>query len=118
MKLLEQKNLEALFSGNPIYTKIRDDNPARYVKGAKVSNVMVADGCVIEGEVENSILFRGVHVKKGAKVSNCILLQDTVVGENASINYLVTDKIVNIKAGTTASGTVDFPVYVAKGKEL
>ena len=118
MKLLEQKNLEALFSGNPIYTKIRDDNPARYVKGAKVSNVMVADGCVIEGEVENSILFRGVHVKKGAKVSNCILLQDTVVGENASINYLVTDKIVNIKEGTTASGTVDFPVYVAKGKEL
>ena len=118
MKLLEQKNLDALFSGNPIYTKIRDDNPARYVKGAKVSNVMVADGCVIEGEVENSILFRGVHVKKGAKVSNCILLQDTVVGENASINYLVTDKIVNIKDGTTASGTVDFPVYVAKGKEL
>ena len=118
MKLLDEKNLSALFAGNPIYTKIRDDNPARYIKGAKVSNVMVADGCVIEGEVTNSILFRGVHVKKGAKVNNCILLQDTVVGENADINYLVTDKIVTIKDGSKAAGTADFPVYVAKGKEL
>ncbi len=118
MKLLDEDNLNGLFSGNPIYTKIRDDNPARYVKGAKVSNVMVADGCIIEGEVENSILFRGVHVKKGAKVSNCILLQDTVVGENADISYLVTDKIVTIKDGSKASGTADFPVYVSKGREL
>lgn len=118
MKLLDEKNLDALFAGNPIYTKIRDDNPARYIKGSKAKNVMVADGCVIEGEVENSILFRGVHVKKGAKVSNCILLQDTVVGENATIQYLVTDKIVNVKDGARLAGTPDFPVYVAKGKEI
>lgn len=51
MKLLDDKNLEELFTGNPIYTKIRDDNPTRYIGNAKASNVMVADGCVIEGEV-------------------------------------------------------------------
>ena len=62
--------LDALFSGPQIYTKIRDDNPTRYIEGAKVQNVMVADGCIIEGEVENSILFRGVRVAKGAKVKN------------------------------------------------
>lgn len=118
MKLLDAENLSALFEGNPIYTKIRDDNPTRYIKGSNVKNVMVADGCVIEGEVENSILFRGVHVKKGAKVSNCILLQDTVVGEGASIKYIVADKIVNVKDGSSLSGTEDFPVYVAKGKEI
>lgn len=118
MKLLDDKNLNALFAGSPIYTKIRDDNPARYIKGARAKNVMVADGCIIEGEVENSILFRGVRIGKGAKVSNCILLQDTVVGENADISYLITDKIVNIKPGSKASGTADFPVYVAKGREM
>jgi len=118
MKLLDAENLNELFEGGPIYTKIRDDNPARYIKGAKAKNVMVADGCVIEGEVENSILFRGVHVKKGAKVSNCILLQDTVVGENAQIQYLITDKIVTIKENAKVAGTQDFPVYVAKGKEV
>jgi len=118
MKLLDEKNLSKLFEGNPIYTKIRDDNPARYIKGSAAKNVMVADGCIIEGEVENSILFRGVHVKKGAKVKNCILMQDTIVGENASIEYLITDKIVNIKDGSSASGTIDMPVYVAKGKDV
>ena len=54
MKLLDEDNREALFkSGNSIYTKIRDDNPTRYINGSKAKNVMVADGCVIEGTVEN-----------------------------------------------------------------
>lgn len=118
MRLLDVENLDALFEGNPIYTKIRDDNPTRYIKGSKAKNVMVADGCIIEGEVENSILFRGVKVGKGAKVKNCILMQDTEVGEGASIEYLITDKIVKVAPGSKASGTEEFPVYVAKGKEV
>ena len=72
MRLLEGENLSELFGPGPVYTKIRDDNPTRYIKGAKVANVMAADGCVIEGEVENCILFRGVKIEKGAKVKNCI----------------------------------------------
>ena len=114
MKLLEGGNLEALFSGNTIYTKIRDDNPTRYIDGAKVKNIMAADGCIIEGEVENSILFRGVKVEKGAKVKNCVLMQDTVVGEGASLEYIITDKNVTITAGKEVKGTDTFPVYVAK----
>ena len=74
MKLLEEENLDGLFAPSPIYTKVRDDNPTRYISGAKAENVMIADGCVIEGEVENSVLFRGVKVTKGAKVKNCILM--------------------------------------------
>lgn len=114
MKLLKDENLNALFSGNPIYTKIRDDNPTRYIKGAKGKNILVADGCVIEGEVENSILFRGVKIAKGAKVKNCILMQDTEVSENVSMEYVVTDKNVTISSGKEIKGTDTFPVYVAK----
>lgn len=114
MKLLEDANLDALFSPNPIYTKIRDDNPTRYIKGAKARNIMAADGCVIEGEVENSILFRGVKIAKGAKVKNCVLMQDTVVEANADIEYIITDKNVVISSGQELKGSDTFPVYIAK----
>lgn len=118
MKLLEPENLNALFSGGKIYTKIRDDNPTRYINGSKANNVMVADGCVIEGEVENSILFRGVKVGKGAKVKNCVLMQDTVVGEGASASYVITDKDVKISAGKSLTGNESFQVYVSKGQTV
>lgn len=114
MKLLDDYNLDALFSGSPVYTKIRDDNPTRYLDGAKVKNVMAADGCIIEGNVENCVLFRGVKIAKGASVKNCILMQDTVVEAGASIEYLITDKKVVISAGKDMKGTDSFPVYIAK----
>ena len=114
MKLLDDENLDALFSGHAIYTKIRDDNPTRYIGDAKASNVMIADGCVIEGEVENSILFRGVKIGKGAKVKNCILMQDTVVEDGADLEYVITDKKVRVSEGKNLSGTDTFPVFVAK----
>ena len=114
MKMLDEKNLDALFSGNSIYTKIRDDNPTRYINGAKAKNIMAADGCVIEGEVENSVLFRGVKIGKGAKVKNCVLMQDTVVEPGVNIEYVISDKNVTITAGKEVKGTDSFPVYVAK----
>lgn len=116
MRLLKEKNINALFSGNQIYTKIRDDNPTRYINGAKAKNVMVADGCVIEGEVENSVLFRGVKIGKGAKVKNCVLMQDTVIEDNASVEYVITDKNVTISEGKSLTGNDTFQVYVAKGQ--
>lgn len=116
MRLLKEENLNALFSGNQIYTKIRDDNPTRYINGTKAKNVMVADGCVIEGEVENSVLFRGVKIGKGAKVKNCVLMQDTVIEDNASVEYVITDKDVTISEGKSLTGNDTFQVYVAKGQ--
>ena len=105
MRLLNEENRNALFrKGNFVYTKVRDDNPTRYINGAKAKNVMVADGCVIEGEIENSILARGVVVKKGAKVKNCILMQDTVVEEGANIEYVITDKNVHVSANKSLTG--------------
>ena len=75
---------------------------------------MAADGCVIEGEVENSVLFRGVKIAKGAKVKNSILMQGTVIEAGASVEYLVADKNVTIRAGKEMKGTDSFPVYIAK----
>lgn len=114
MKLLDDENLDGLFSPSPVYTKIRDDNPTRYINGATAKNVMVADGCVIEGDIENCVLFRGVKVGKGAKVKNCVLMQDTVIEDGAEVEYLITDKNVTITAGKSMKGADTHPVYVAK----
>ena len=115
MRLLQPGNVDKLFDpANPIYTKIRDDNPTRYINGSSAQNIMAADGCVIEGEVENSVLFRGVKIGKGAKVKNCVLMQDTVVEDGANLEYIVTDKDVTITAGKELRGTDSLPVYVAK----
>lgn len=114
MKLLDEYNLDALFSGPPIYTKLHGGDPTRYLEGAKVADIMAADACVIEGEVENSILFRGVKIAKGAKVKNCVLMQGTVVEAGADIEYLVTDKNVTVSAGKVMKGTDTFPVYIGK----
>ena len=115
LKLIDEKNLNALFpKQSPVYTKIRDDNPVRYVTGSRVESSILADGCIIEGTVENSVLFRGVRVKKGAVVKNCVLMQDTVIEPNAELDCVVTDKNVKITAGKKLSGTESFPVYVQK----
>ena len=118
MKLLDPANLDALFAGAPVYTKIRDDNPTRYIAGSKVSNIMAADGCVIEGEVENSVLFRGVKIGKGAKVKNCILMQDTVVEAGADLEYIITDKDVVISEGKELKGNDNYPIYISKAQKV
>ena len=118
MRLLDEKNADALFSGNHIYTKVRDDNPSRYTSDAKVKNVMAADGCIIEGEVENCVLFRGVKIKKGAVVKNSILMQDTVVEPGAHVEYVITDKNVTICSGKDVKGAMSYPFYVAKHKTV
>ena len=92
--------------------------PATYGIGATVKNSLVASGCIIEGEVENSIIFRGVRIEKGAVVKNSILMQDTVVGQNAKINCIIADKDCNIKSGVELSGASNYPVCLAKDTRI
>ena len=120
MKLLDDDVRADLFEQDDrqIYTKIRNSAPTKYAEGAQVTNSMLADGCVIEGTVENCILFRNVHVGKGSVVKNCILLQDTYVGSNASLNCVITDKNVVIKDDRTLSGHQTRPFFIGKGETV
>ena len=119
MALLEPENARKLFVQNrSIYTKVSDNAPVKYDLDSKVSNSLIADGCIIEGEVENSVLFRGVKVGKGAKVKNCILMQGTVVGDNAELNYLITDKNVSICENHILTSSPQYPMYVGKGASV
>ena len=115
MSIRSKEIRDHLFNNNrPIYTKIRDDMVTRYGLGAEVKDSIIANGCVIEGKVENSIIFRGVKIGRGAKVSNCVLMQDTIIGENCNINYVISDKDVIIKEDRTLMGFQSYPVYISK----
>ncbi len=119
MDLMNKEVRTELFNlTDPIYTKVRDDAPAVYGLEASAKNSLIADGCVVEGTVENSVLFRGVKVGKGAVIKNCILMQDTEVGDKCELNYVIADK--NVKVGNYRSlcGTVDYPVFVNKNSAV
>lgn len=118
--LLKKEVRDELFNtpGRAIYTKVRDSAPTIYGDEAKISNSLIADGCIIEGEVINSIIFRGTKVKKGCRVENSILMQDTVVGENIVLNKVITDKNVQIKHKNELCGSDEFPIYVKKNGVL
>lgn len=116
LQLLDKKIRDELFyrDGANIYTKVRDSAPCKISSTAVVTNSLVADGCVIEGEVTNSILFRGVKVAKGAKISDSIVFQDAVIGQNSSLHCVIADKLVTILDGRTLSGHQTHPYFIAK----
>lgn len=102
----------------PILTKVRNSPPTQHRAGASVTNSMIADGCVIEGTVENSILFRGVKIGKGTVVRNSILFMDSYTGDNVFLNCVIADKHTHFSDGVMLSGHPDLPLYVEKGKSL
>ncbi len=119
LRLLERKNLEKLFPEDmPVYTKVRDEAPVRYAIDARTSDTMVADGCIIEGEVKNCVLFRGVRIGKGAKLKDCVIMQGTEVRPGAVLENVITDKNVIIGAGQMLRGARNFPVFIAKGSHV
>ncbi len=119
MNLLNFDTREALFGQeSKIYTKVKDSVPTVYQSGAKVSNSLLADGCVINGTVENSILFRNVRIEEGAVVKNSIVMENGVVGKNSSLQYAITDKDVVISEDRNISGFITYPIVIVKGKKV
>ncbi|MBQ3086448.1 MAG: glucose-1-phosphate adenylyltransferase subunit GlgD [Clostridia bacterium] len=114
--LLDEKNQKQLFvRGRPIYTKVYDDMPVVYGLGSEVKNSLVADGCVIDGIVENSIVFRNCRIAKGAVVRNCVIMPSGFVADDATLANCILDKDVTVRSGRTLSGAETYPVYLAKG---
>lgn len=116
LELLDDNVRSSLFNPDrPIYTRVYDEAPVRYGLQAHVENSLLADGCVIEGEVENCLLFRGVTVAKGAKVKDSILMNGTYVGPYANLQNVITDKRVSVRDNRDLMGAATYPMYITKG---
>lgn len=120
MDLLDPEIRQSLFGERtrPVFTKVRNSAPTSYASGAIVRNSLIADGCVIQGTVENSILFRGVKVGKNTHIKNSIVMQDTITGENVYLNCVITDKNVVIRDGRVLSGHETRPFFIDKGSNV
>ncbi|MBE7084797.1 MAG: glucose-1-phosphate adenylyltransferase subunit GlgD [Clostridiales bacterium] len=118
MELLNKEVRDELFGDRDIYTKVRDSAPSKYGEDAIVKNSLISDGCEIEGVVENSILFRGVKVEKGSVIRNSIVMQDNIIGQNTTLDCVITDKNVVVSDKKTLGGCSSLPYYIPKGTRL
>ncbi len=119
MDMLRLEYRSDLFTdNNPVYTKGRSSVSTYYGEEAVVDNSLVADGCFIEGRLENCVLFRGVRVGRGAVLKNCVIMQDAVISENVQLSYVVSDKYASFSTGILLSGSEDLPLIVPKHKAL
>ena len=118
MDLLDYNVRQELFKKSPVYTKTRDDVPAVYREGNNVKNSLVADGCVIEGSVENCVLFRGVHIGRNASVKNAIIMQDSEIEDSVELENVILDKNVTVRAHGRLIGQVQYPIVIGKNVTL
>jgi len=115
---LVHKDVRAdLFGRNhPIYTKVRDRVPTYYGPDCSIENCSVADGCMLGGTARNSVLFRQVTIRPGAVVENCVIMNDTVVGQDCELRNVILDKDVVVRPGSKLIGTPSNPVIIKRGE--
>ena len=119
LSLLDNSIRHDLFNYNhPVFTRVRDRVPTYYGESCSAEDCVVADGCILEGEVENSILFRNVEIGEGAKVEDCVIMNDSVVGEGAELKYVILDKNVTVRPGAKLFGTPSNPIIIKRGETV
>ncbi len=118
MALLEKDVRSDLFGEREIYTKIKDSTPTHYGANSVVSNSLISDGCHIEGEVYNSVIFRGVKIGRGTVVRDSVIMKNSIIGDHVTINSIITDKNVVIRDRSVLSGSVNHPFYIRKNVKI
>ena len=106
---------ELFYEHGPVYTRVADAPPVRYASGCEVDNSVFGNGCVVQGRVSGSVVFRGVSISSGADVENCVVMQDTSIAEDVHLRNVILDKEVRVGKGARLIGTPDNPLVVRKG---
>lgn len=118
LALLDKDVRDGLFRDRPIYTTVRDRVPTYYGENTNIDDCIVADGCVLEGDARRSVLFRQVTLSPGAKVEGCLIMNDTVVGENCELKCVILDKNVTVRPGSKLIGTPKNPIIIKRGETV
>ncbi len=119
MGLLDSGIRNELFNvGGEIITRVHDEVPTIFCENSSVKNSVIADGCIIDGVVENSILSRGVRIGRGARIINSIILQGTTVGDGASLEYCIADRNSTISNNVELKGAEAYPNVLPVGCKI
>src|SRR6056297_44967 len=115
LELLKPDVWQEIFLKNgPIFTKPKDEAPSEYKESSMARNILAANGCLIKGEVQNSIIFRGVVIHPGAVINNSVIMQKSEIGANAHLENVILDKGVQITADKSLKGDTNLPMIIAK----
>ena len=118
-EMLCAENRRQLFPAQrPVRTRKHEEVSTYYGENAFSRNSLVADNCIIEGTVENSIVFSGVHIGKGAVVNNCLVMRGTDIGDWSEMSYVIADKNCRLPAGTTVCGSPKLPYILPRDTKL
>lgn len=105
-----------VFKSNwPIYTITNDTPPTKYLKNADVKKSFIANGALIDGTVENSIIGRGVVIGKGASIKNCIIFSGSVVAPDSILENVIMDKKAVVEKQKELKGDATTPLYIKEG---
>lgn len=119
MDLLDYDKAMELFRPDwPIYTRTNDSCPTQYYSDVEVKQSMVSNGCLIEGDVSNSVIGRGCVIKKGAVVKNSVILPGAIVGEDVRVENVVIDKQARIMRKKEILAQIDKPMYVKRNDKI
>ncbi len=114
----EPVRLDIFRRSHPVFTKVRDRVPSYYGEDCRVANCIVADGCMLEGHAEDSVLFRQVTIGSHAQVKNCVIMNDAVVGEGSVLENVILDKNVTVRPGSKLIGTPQTPIIIKRGETV
>ncbi|MFX3617174.1 MAG: glucose-1-phosphate adenylyltransferase subunit GlgD [Sporolactobacillus sp.] len=119
MDMLQDANLTALLKGSQsIHTKVKNEVPTYYSRTSSVSDSLVANGCLLKGEIVHSIVFRNVTIEKNALINSSVIMQGSYVGTGAELHYVILDKQVRIEPNTKLIGTKEKPIVIEKNSVI
>ena len=119
LSLLDKDVRHDIFGRNhPVFTKVRDRVPSYYGENCQIENCLLADGCFLEGQATDSVLFRQVTICEGADVKNCLIMNDAVIGEGSQLENVILDKNVTVRPGARLIGTTKSPIIIKRGETV
>ena len=116
--LSSEKRAELFPPERPVRTKTHEDVSTYYAEGSRASNSLVADGCIIEGEIDNCIISSDVRIAKGAKLDGCVVMRGAKIGEGVVMKNVVVDKASELSPYQTLMGSEKLPVVLPKGTKI
>ena len=108
MDFLKKDVRDYFFKQYPdVYSKVDDLPPAKYNTGAEVKNSIISSGCIVNGKVENSIIFKDVYIGNNCTIKNSIILNDGYIGDDSYIENCIVESRDTLRPGTNYVGTDD-----------
>lgn len=115
MDFLKKENRDFFFNEYPdIYSKVDDLPPAKYNMGAQVRNSLVSSGCIVNGTIENSVIFKKAYIGNNCTIKNSIILNDVYIGDNTYIENCIVESHDTIRASSNYVGDNGIKIVIER----